>query len=69
MGVFADYPGEEIVPKQPMVIQTRNVLDKYRENGGQYTEIVYENCGHSPHLENENKFIRDLIIFFESLGN
>jgi len=39
-----------------MVGQTRTVLDRYAAAGGAYTEIVYENCGHSPHVERPADF-------------
>jgi pimeloyl-ACP methyl ester carboxylesterase len=35
-----------------MVTQTRAVLERY----GNSTEIVYENCGHSAHLEHPDEF-------------
>ncbi len=51
LGVIPGWPGEEVAPPQPMIAQTRAVLDAYRAGGGDYTELVLENCGHSPHLE------------------
>ncbi len=40
-----------------MITQTRNVLDAYSANGGRYSELVLEGCGHSPHLEREAEVI------------
>jgi hypothetical protein len=35
-----------------MIGQTRTVLERY----GNYTEIVYDGCGHSPHIERAEDF-------------
>ena len=59
-GVLPGWPGEETAPLQPMVSQTRAVLEKYAANGGRFTEILLENCGHSPHLEYPDRFIAEL---------
>lgn len=59
LGAIPGYPGEDVCPPQPMVSQTRHVLDAYQANGGSYKEEVFENCGHSPYIEEEQRF-RDL---------
>ncbi len=51
LGVVPGWPGEQACPPQPMVSQTRVVLDRYAATGGSYAEVVYQNCGHSPHVE------------------
>lgn len=51
IGVIPGWPGEEVCPPQPMLAQLRAVLDRYRENGGAYREVVIADCGHSPHIE------------------
>lgn len=51
LGQLPDWPGEEEYPAQPMVTQTRDVLDAYAESGGEYEEVVVEGAGHSPHVE------------------
>jgi pimeloyl-ACP methyl ester carboxylesterase len=51
LGAIPGWPGAEVAPAQPMVSQTRAVLDAYRAHGGAYTELTIDNCGHSPHLE------------------
>jgi pimeloyl-ACP methyl ester carboxylesterase len=51
LGAIPGWPGDDIAPAQPMVSQTRAVLDAYRAAGGAATELLLENCGHSPHLE------------------
>lgn len=59
-GLIPDYPGAEICPQQPMVDQTRYVLNKYENLGGTYQEVVFEKSGHSPFLEEPERFINTL---------
>ncbi|HEY5225102.1 MAG TPA: alpha/beta hydrolase [Microbacteriaceae bacterium] len=56
VGVIPGWPGAEVAPPQPMVTQTRHVLDEYRAAGGAYTELALADCGHSPHLEHPDAF-------------
>lgn len=60
LGAIPGWPGAEIAPAQPMISQTRAVLDRYAANGGSYREVVFENCGHSPHLEDPEAFLAEL---------
>lgn len=55
-GIVPGWPGEEAAPPQPMVAQTRAVLDAYAAAGGSYKEVVFEQAGHSPHLEDPSRF-------------
>jgi pimeloyl-ACP methyl ester carboxylesterase len=52
LGAVPGWPGEDACPPQPMVGQTRAVLQRY----GAYTEIVYTGVGHSPHVERPLEF-------------
>jgi pimeloyl-ACP methyl ester carboxylesterase len=52
LGAVPGWPGADVYPAQPMVTQTRAVLDRY----GRYTERVLPGCGHSPHLERPAEF-------------
>ena len=61
------WPGLEAYPPQPMVAQTRTMLDSYAENGGSYQEEVISDCGHAPHVENPGKFRELLVSFLEEL--
>ncbi len=61
LGAVPGYPGEEVAPPQPMVSQLRSVL----EGAGEVTELVYEDCGHSPHLEHPVRFVQDVHGFLE----
>ncbi len=60
LGAVPGWPGEEVFPPQPMVAQTRGVLDDYAERGGNYREEVLSGCGHSPHIEKPEEFRRIL---------
>jgi pimeloyl-ACP methyl ester carboxylesterase len=45
-----------------MVGQTRAVLDRYAAAGGRYREIVFAGCGHSPHVEDPQRFAAELAV-------
>lgn len=60
LGVIPGWPGADVAPAQPMIAQTRAVLDGYRAAGGDVTEIEFAECGHSPHLEYPDMFVAAL---------
>lgn len=60
LGVVPGWPGEDACPPQPMVAQTRAVLERYATAGGTFTEVVYAGCGHSPHIERTEQFATEL---------
>lgn len=51
LGAVPDWPGAAVFPPQPMVSQTRHVLEAFAARGGTYRELVVPECGHAPHLE------------------
>jgi pimeloyl-ACP methyl ester carboxylesterase len=61
LGLVPGWPGEQACPPQPMVSQTRAVLDRYAAAGGAYAEVVYRNCGHSPHVERPAEVAAELV--------
>lgn len=61
IGVLPGWPGVETAPAQPMVAQTRAVLDRYRDGGGEVTEVVLEGVGNAVHLERPGK-VRTAIL-------
>lgn len=61
VGAIPGWPGADIAPAQPMVSQTRDVLDAYAAAGGLVTELSWEGVGHSPHLERPAEF-RDALV-------
>lgn len=60
-GIIPSWPGDDVAPPQPMIRQTRAVLERYEAAGGRITELELENCGHSPHLECPEQFIAALL--------
>jgi pimeloyl-ACP methyl ester carboxylesterase len=68
LGYVSGWPGAETYPPQPMVSQTRAVLEAYAANGGAYREEVILDCGHSPHVEKPEEFRRLLFEFLGSSG-
>ena len=61
VGAVPGWPGEEQFPPQPMVTQTRSVLDRYAATGGAYREVVLPDVGHSPHVERPREFAAALL--------
>ncbi|MFD1562730.1 alpha/beta fold hydrolase [Haloarchaeobius amylolyticus] len=60
MGQIPDWPGEDVFPPQPMVDQTRAVLERYADRGGTFEEVVFSNVGHTPHVEVPNDFLEQV---------
>jgi pimeloyl-ACP methyl ester carboxylesterase len=58
MGLIPGWPGAEVYPSQPMVGQTRAVLEKYAATGGSYHEVVMNDVGHAPFIEDLAEFNR-----------
>jgi pimeloyl-ACP methyl ester carboxylesterase len=58
VGAVPGWPGPDVCPPQPMVAQVRTVLAS-----GDHVERVYEDCGHSPHLEHPQRFAEDVRAF------
>jgi len=56
-------PGAEIYPPQPMVKQTRKVLDQYQAKGGSYKEVVISDTGHCPYIEKPDEFMEAFLGF------
>ena len=51
-GILPNYPGKAMYPPQPMIDQTRAVLEKY----GAYQEAVIQDAGHVPFIEKPEEF-------------
>ena len=58
LGFVPGYPGEDIYPSQPMVGQMRAVLESA---GSNYKEVVIENTGHTPFIEQPSIFLNHFI--------
>jgi pimeloyl-ACP methyl ester carboxylesterase len=59
LGYVPGWPGEDVYPPQPMVGQTRNVLDQYKAKGGSYEEAVIADTAHSPYIEKPEEFMAE----------
>ncbi|MFE0641152.1 alpha/beta fold hydrolase [Streptomyces sp. NPDC058877] len=56
LGAAGAVPGWDGTPAQPMVAQTRRVLDRYAAAGGTVREVVVPDAGHAVHLERPEEF-------------
>jgi pimeloyl-ACP methyl ester carboxylesterase len=65
MGLIEGYPGAAVFPPQPMVSQIRAALDRYAEHGGRYEEVIIEDSGHVPFIEQPSAFNE---VFHRFLG-
>ena len=59
-GITPGWPGADVAPPQPMLQQIRAVLGSYQAEGGVTREVVFEDCGHSPHIEKPEEFLAEL---------
>lgn len=67
LGFIPGWPGADSHPPQPMVSQMRALLEAYRIQGGKYEEIVFAQCGHSPHIEYADDFRKRFLDFVTSV--
>ncbi len=56
MGFVPGWPGPDDCPPQPMLDQTRAVLERYQARGGSYEEVVIADAGHCPFIEKPGEF-------------
>jgi pimeloyl-ACP methyl ester carboxylesterase len=59
------WPGAEVYPPQPMVGQTRAVLEKYQSQGGGFHEIIIPDTGHCPYIEKPAEFMQAFGTFLQ----
>src|SRR5258708_23861794 len=62
IGAIPGWPGSEAWPPQPMVSQTRFVLDAYASAGGWYHEVALSDSGHGPHIDQAAQFREALLV-------
>jgi len=60
IGAVPGWPGADAWPPQPMVAQTRALLDGYTAAGGHYREVVFADSGHGPHIDQAERFRAEL---------
>lgn len=56
LGMVPGWPGVDVFPPQPMLKQTRAVLQRYAATGGSYREVVIDDAGHAPFIEKPDEF-------------
>jgi len=56
LGFVPGWPGPAIYPPQPMLRQTRAVLEQYAAAGGWYREVVIDDAAHAPFIEKPDEF-------------
>lgn len=61
LGLVPGWPGAQEFPSQPMLSQTRDVLTRYGQAGGRWREVALTGIGHSPHLEDQDRVIDELL--------
>ena len=54
------------IPPQPMVSQMREMLRRYERNGGHAHEIVMQDVGHTPFMEQPEAFLQYLLEFLST---
>jgi pimeloyl-ACP methyl ester carboxylesterase len=67
LGVVPGWPGEELFPPQPMVTQIRNVLEQYRDGGGQVQFEMFEGSGHGPVVDAADRWSKIFFAFLASI--
>jgi pimeloyl-ACP methyl ester carboxylesterase len=67
LGVIPGWPGKDIYPPQPMISQTRAVLEKYQAAGGSYKEAVIQGAAHIPFIEKPDEFNAIFHSFLRSM--
>ena len=51
IGAVPGWPGDDLLPPQPMAAQTRAILEAYRAGGGEAEEVTLENAAHGMPVE------------------
>src|ERR1700753_159897 len=60
IGAVPGWPGPDARPSQPMRAQTRALLDGYTAAGGRSREVIIEDSGHGPHIDQPEGFLAAL---------
>ncbi|AXJ00025.1 Pimeloyl-ACP methyl ester carboxylesterase [Cyclonatronum proteinivorum] len=68
-GLIPGFPGENAVPPQPMLAQTRYVLDARAaaSGGAPYQERVLDGLGHCPYLEDPRWVYAEISRWFDDI--
>jgi pimeloyl-ACP methyl ester carboxylesterase len=65
LGAIPGWPGNDVYPPQPMVSQTRAVLERYAAHGGSFREEVFADTGHTPFIERPEAFLEHFLAHLE----
>ena len=65
-GLRAKWPGLDVAPPQPMLDQIRELLERYQNAGGRYTEMVLDGLGHCPYIEDPQRTANKISSFLEA---
>ncbi|THF67841.1 alpha/beta hydrolase [Deinococcus sp. Arct2-2] len=57
LGAVPGWPGAQACPPQPMLAQTRALLERATQQGGEFREVVLPGVGHSPFIEAPGEFL------------
>ncbi|MFH8370660.1 alpha/beta fold hydrolase [Streptomyces sp. NPDC018031] len=68
LGAIGAVPDWDGTPAQPMVAQTRGVLERYAASGGAVREVAVAGAGHAVHLERPEEFGSALLEVLEVLA-
>ena len=60
MGVIPGWPGDDVLPPQPMDGQMRAVLERYRAGGGEATEVALEGIDHGIPLAVPGRVVEEM---------
>jgi pimeloyl-ACP methyl ester carboxylesterase len=66
MGAVPGWPGDDVFPPQPMVTQIRNILERYRDNGGHVQFEMFEGSGHGPLFDAAERWSKLFFTFLAS---
>ena len=64
-GHVPGWPGMEVFPPQQMVTQTRNVLERYRDAGGDLRAEVFDGSGHGPLIDAADRWAALFFAFLD----
>lgn len=65
LGLVPGWPGAAVYPPQPMVSQTRDILEQYQANGGEYREVVISDTAHTPYVEKPQEFMETFLTVLQ----
>jgi pimeloyl-ACP methyl ester carboxylesterase len=65
-GLVPGWPGADVYPGQPQVLQIRDVLERYAAAGGDVRIEMIEGSGHGPHVDAEDHWLAILLDFLNA---